>query len=69
MTTIHMPVYMKTNVVYGINRYCYVLIWNIAGSSTPLVKRHTISISRGRSTGLPYQRMKEPINLKTNVMS
>jgi hypothetical protein len=31
----------------------------------PLVKRHTISITRGRSTGLPYQRMKEPINPET----
>jgi hypothetical protein len=29
----------------------------------PLVKRHKISITRGRSTGLPYQRIKEPINL------
>jgi len=38
---------MKTNVVYGRNRYFYVLIWNIARSST----------------GLPYQRMKEPIKL------
>jgi len=25
---------MKTNVVYGRNVYVYVLIWNIAGSST-----------------------------------
>jgi len=25
---------MKTHVVYGRNRYFYVLIWNIAGSST-----------------------------------
>ena len=30
----------------------------------PLVKKHTISITRGRSTGLPYQRVKEPISLK-----
>ena len=29
----------------------------------PLVKRHNISMTRGRSTGLPYQRMKEPIKL------
>ena len=34
MKAIHMCVYMKTNVVYGRNRYFYVLIWNIAGSST-----------------------------------
>ena len=25
---------MKTNVIYGRNRYLYVLIWNIDGSST-----------------------------------
>jgi hypothetical protein len=30
----------------------------------PLVKKHTISITRGRSTGLPYQRVKEFISLK-----
>ena len=29
----------------------------------PLVKRHNISITRGRSTGVPYQRMKKPIIL------
>ena len=29
----------------------------------PLVKRHKISITRGRSIGLPYQCMKEPIKL------
>ena len=27
----------------------------------PLVKGHKMSITRGRSIGLPYQRMKEPI--------
>jgi hypothetical protein len=78
MKAIHRCAYMKNNVVYGRNRYFYVLIWNIAGSSTrdrnifmsfhslryaPLVKKHKISITRGRSTGLPYQRMKEPIRL------
>jgi hypothetical protein len=65
---------VKTNVVYGRNRYFYWLIWDIAGSSSrdrnfvmsfhsfrfaPLVKIHKIYITRGRSTGLPYQRMKE----------
>ena len=34
MKAIHRCVYMKTNVVYIRNRYFYVLIWNIAGSST-----------------------------------
>ena len=27
------------------------------------MKTHTIDITRGRSTGFPYQRMQEPINL------
>ena len=34
MKTMHRCVHMKTNVVYGRNRYFYVLIWNIGGSST-----------------------------------
>jgi len=68
MKAIHRCVYMKTNVDYGRNRYFYVLIWNLFMSfhsfrCAPLVNRHTISITRGRSTGLPYQHMKEPISL------
>jgi hypothetical protein len=39
MKAIHRFVYMKTNVVYGINRYFYVLIWNIAGSSISTYER------------------------------
>jgi hypothetical protein len=60
MKSIHRCVYMKTNVVYGRNRYFYALIWNIAGSSTRdrnCLCLSAISIARGRSTGLPYQRM------------
>jgi len=34
---------MKTNVVYGRNGYFYVLIWNIAGSSTR--DRHLLCLS------------------------
>ena len=78
MKTIHRCVYVKTNVVSGRNMYFYWLIWDIAGSSSrdrnvvmsfhsfrfaPLVKRHKIYITRGRSTGLPYQRMKGSIIL------
>jgi hypothetical protein len=72
MKTIHRCVYMKRNVVYGRNMYFYELISRTSPDLPfviefvyvfPLVKRHNISITRGRSTGVPYQRMKKPIIL------
>ena len=75
MEAMHRCAYMKINVVYGRNSYFYVLIWNISGSSTRglilfmsfhsfrFVNRHTISITGGRSIGLPYQCIEKPMTL------